>query len=178
MTQKVYFHASIYVLSASIPFGMRNGIILTPECIILYMLLYVVKFFYIQIFSRFVYHRLFKITERTLDVVFSRFISISYTITLRQNPKGVTRSRIRTDSLQNQKTERELVLRRLRVTPLGFCLRVIVNDKHINLKKTTYCVLSVILINLWLIPSFLFYVCPFLTFSSHSPIFLVISFSF
>ena len=46
--------------------------------------------------------------------------------------------------------ERDPVLRQLRVTPLGFCLRVITYCKKIliNLKKTTSSVLSVILINL------------------------------
>ena len=44
----------------------------------------------------------------------------------------------------------ETVLHRLRITPLGFSLWVIVNEKHINLEKTTYSVLSVILINLWI----------------------------
>ena len=46
-----------------------------------------------------VMHKLIEIKNRTLDVVFSRFISISFTITLRQRPKGVTRSRHRTGSL-------------------------------------------------------------------------------
>ena len=44
--------------------------------------------------------------------------------------------------------QREPVLRRLRVTPLGLSFRVIVNETHINLEKTTSSVLSVILINL------------------------------
>ena len=43
--------------------------------------------------------------------------------------------------------QRECILRRLRVTPLGFCLRVIVNEILINLEKTTSSVLSVFLIN-------------------------------
>ena len=34
----------------------------------------------------------------------------------------------------------------MRVTPLGFCLRVIVNEKHLNNKKTTSSVLSVLLL--------------------------------
>ena len=63
-------------------------------------------------------HRLIKITDRALDVVFSRFISISITITLRQKPKGA-------------------MLCPLRVTHLGCCLRVILNKKIINLEKTT-----------------------------------------
>ena len=46
---------------------------------------------------------------------------------------------------QNYKTKREAILRRMRVTHLGFCLRVIMNE---NLEKTTSSVLSVILINL------------------------------
>ena len=45
-------------------------------------------------------------------------------------------------------TEREPILRRLRVTPLGFCLRVIVNDIHINLEETMSSFLFVILIYL------------------------------
>ena len=41
-------------------------------------------------------------------------------------------------------------LGRLRETPLGLCLRVIVNvEFHPNLEKSTSSVLSVILINLW-----------------------------
>ena len=40
--------------------------------------------------------------------------------------------------------QREHVLRRLRETPLSFCLRVIVNEFHSNLEKTTSSVLSVI----------------------------------
>ena len=47
------------------------------------------------------------------------------------------------------KTEREHVLCRLRVTPLGCCLRVIVNVTQRNLAKTTSSVLSVDFINLW-----------------------------
>ena len=34
----------------------------------------------------------------------------------------------------------------MRVTPLGFCLRVIVNEKLLNLEKTTSSVLSVLLL--------------------------------
>ena len=43
-------------------------------------------------------HRLIKITDRTLDVVFSRFGWNFFTITLRQKPRGVSRSRRRTGS--------------------------------------------------------------------------------
>ena len=53
----------------------------------------------------------------------------------RQKPKGFTRSRPR--------TEREPVLRRLLETSLGFCLRVIVNEKPLNLNEATSSVLSV-----------------------------------
>ena len=51
--------------------------------------------------------RLIKITNRTLDFVFSRFISISFIITLRQKPKGVTRSRRRTGYLFVELQDRE-----------------------------------------------------------------------
>ena len=79
-------------------------------------------------------HRLIKITNRTLDVDFSRFMYVSFKITLRQKPKGVTR-----------KLSLCLVIHRgMRVTPLGFCLRVFVNEKPINLEKTTTSVLSVL----------------------------------
>ena len=84
-------------------------------------------------------HRLSKITDRTLDVVFSRFSSISFTITLRQKPKGVTRIIWvkQALSLSCNSTEREPVLRRLRVNPVGFCFKVIVNEILLNLEKTT-----------------------------------------
>ena len=40
-----------------------------------------------------------------------------------------------------------LVIQRcMRVTPLGFCLRVIVNEKPLNLENTTSSVLSVLLL--------------------------------
>ena len=67
----------------------------------------------------------------------------SFTITPRQKPREIVCSRRRTGSLG-------LVIPcRLRETPLGFCLRVIVvNEFHPNLEKTTSSVLSVILINL------------------------------
>ena len=41
-----------------------------------------------------------------------------------------------------------VIQRCMRVTPLGFCLRVFVNEKRLNLEKTTSSVLSVLLINL------------------------------
>ena len=82
-------------------------------------------------------HRLVKIKDSTLYVVFSRFICVLFTSTLRQKLKRVTRN-----------TKRKPVLRRLHVTSLGFCLRVIVNETHTNLEKTTSSVLSVVLINL------------------------------
>ena len=91
-------------------------------------------------------HRLIKITERTLDVVFSIFMCVSFTITLKQKPKGVTLSQRRTGSLSIDLQDRQ----RACSTPLGFCIRVSVNETHKNLKKTTSDVLSVILTNLWL----------------------------
>ena len=38
------------------------------------------------------------------------------------------------------------IQRGMRVTPLGFCLRVIVNKKPLNLEMTTFSVLSVLLL--------------------------------
>ena len=52
-------------------------------------------------------HRLIKITDRSLNVVFSRFICFSFTITLRPKPKGVTRGRRRTDFLSVELQVRE-----------------------------------------------------------------------
>jgi len=45
----------------------------------------------------------------------------------------------------NFKTEIESVQRRMRVAPLGLCLRVFLNEKPLNLEKTTSSVLSVLL---------------------------------
>jgi len=84
--------------------------------------------------------RLIKMINRTMDVVFTRSGWNSFIITLRQKPRGVSRSRRRTSSLC------------LRETPLGFWLRVNVNEFHPNPEKTTSSVLSVILINLWVRP--------------------------
>ena len=42
-----------------------------------------------------------------------------------------------------------VILRSMRVTLLGVCPRVIVNENPLNLEKTTSSVLSVISINLW-----------------------------
>ena len=83
-------------------------------------------------------HRLINNTDITLDVVFSRFMGFSFRITMRLH--GVKRMRSLCPVIQ----------RGLRGTPLGFCLIVIVNEKSVNLEKTTPIVLSVILINLWL----------------------------
>ena len=62
-------------------------------------------------------HRLINKTDRTLDVVFSRFRGFSFTITLRQRLKGVTCMLSLCFVIQ----------RCLRGTPLVFCVRVIVN---------------------------------------------------
>ena len=44
-----------------------------------------------------------------------------------------------------------VIQRGTRVTPLGLCLRVIMNEKpHHNIEKTTSSVLSVLLIKLWI----------------------------
>jgi len=72
-------------------------------------------------------HRLINNTDRTLDVVFSRFRGFSFIVTLRQKPKEVTRM-----------LSLCLVIQRsMRVTPSGFFLRVIVNEKTLNIKKPT-----------------------------------------
>ena len=81
-------------------------------------------------------HRSNNNTDKILDVVFSRFRGFSFTKTLRQRPKGVTHM-----------LSLCLVIQRcLRGTPLGFCHRVIVNEKPVNLEKTTSSVLSVFLL--------------------------------
>ena len=72
--------------------------------------------------------------DRTHDVVFSRFRGFSFTITLRKKPKGVTHM---PRCITRQRES-------MCVTPLGFCLRVIVNKK--NLEKTTSSVLSILLL--------------------------------
>ena len=87
-------------------------------------------------------HRLIKITDRALDVVFSRFRGLSFTLTLRQKPKGVPRK-------QRRITIQRESMHWLCGTPLCLHLKVIVNEKSINLEKTTSSVLSVIFINLW-----------------------------
>ena len=74
-------------------------------------------------------------TDRTLDVVFSRFRGFSFTITLRQKPKGVT----------HMLSLCLVIQRGICITPLGFCLGVIVNEKLLNLEMTTSSVLSVLL---------------------------------
>jgi len=66
---------------------------------------------------------------------FLDFGVFSFTITLRQKPKGVTR----------MLSVCIVILLGVRVTPLAFCLKVIVNEKSLNLEKTTSSVLSVLL---------------------------------
>ena len=70
--------------------------------------------------------------NRSLDVVFSRFRDFPLTI----NPK--------VEAQMSYGIEHTLSLWSMRVTPVGFCLRVIVNEKPINLEKATSSVLSVI----------------------------------
>ena len=67
----------------------------------------------------------------------SSYQDFLFTIPLRQKPKGVTRSRHRIARL------REPFLRRISLNLLGFCLGVIVNEKPLDLEKTTTSVLSV-----------------------------------
>ena len=75
-----------------------------------------------------------KNTNKKLDVVFSRIRSFSFQKNLRQKPKGVT-----------HKLSLCLVIQRsMRVTPLGFCLRTILNKIPLNLERTTSRVLSLL----------------------------------
>ena len=78
----------------------------------------------------------------TLDVVFSRCVWNNKNNSEAETCKGVSRSRRRISR------RRESVLCRLRETPLGFCLRVILDAFHPNLEKTTSSVLSVFWIDL------------------------------
>jgi len=72
---------------------------------------------------------------------FFKIYGFLFTITLRQKPKGVLRR-------QRRITRQRESMRCLLGTPLGICLKLIVNKKTLNLEKTTSSVLSVILINL------------------------------
>ena len=80
-------------------------------------------------------HRLIKLTDRTQDVVFSMYVCFVH-----NNPEAVAQ-RSYAQSAQN-KTYREPVIRRLRVTPLGFCLRVIMNETDINLDTPSFILLN------------------------------------
>ena len=68
---------------------------------------------------------------------------------LDRSPKGLCVVSVE-QALSCNSTQREPVLRRLHITPLGFCLRVIVNERNTNLENTTFSVLSVILTDLWI----------------------------
>lgn len=98
-----------------------------------------IDFFFIHWFSIFSnFMRIGQWTSYSLNGVISRSLSrsrdFSFTITLRQKLKEVTRML----SL--------LVIQRcIRVTPLGFYIRVIVNEKHLNLENTMYIGVSVLL---------------------------------
>ena len=61
---------------------------------------------------------------------------------LQLNPKEES-LRSFAQAMINYKTERER--ERMRVTPLGLCLRVIVNEKSLNLEKTTLSFLSLLI---------------------------------
>ena len=62
---------------------------------------------------------------------FFRFRGFSFTITLRPKPKGVTRMQ----RLIKRQSDR------MGVTPLGISFSVFVNEKPLNLEKTTSSVL-------------------------------------
>ena len=72
-------------------------------------------------------------TVNTLDVVFARFRGFSFTITLRQTPKLVMSMLFLCLVIQYS----------MCVTSSGLCPRVIVNEKPLDLEKTTTSVLSV-----------------------------------
>ena len=78
-------------------------------------------------------------TDRTLGVVFSRFRCFFV-----HNNSEAEAKRSYAHAALNFKTKIHPVQRRMSVTPFGFCLRVIVNKKHLNLEKTTPSVLSVL----------------------------------
>ena len=66
----------------------------------------------------------------------------SFIIFVHNNPE-VEAYRSSKKAALNNKTERES-RRCLHGTPLGFCLRVIVNENPLNLEKTTFSVQSII----------------------------------
>ena len=80
-------------------------------------------------------------TDRTLHVVYPRCREFFVHNTLRQEPTGVTG----TLSLS-------LVIKPSMLTPLGVCPSVIVNEKPLNLEKTTSSFLSALL----------FYLCSYI----------------
>ena len=90
-------------------------------------------------------HRLAKITDRTLDVVFSRFWDFSYTITRPEGPESEVK-RSSAHSALKYKIEREHTLP-VR-NSFGFSVSGLLWKKK-NLEKTTSNVLSAVLINLW-----------------------------
>ena len=81
-------------------------------------------------------------TDKTLDVVFSRFKWNSFTRTLRQEPSGVSRIRHRITRLRDACSTSNA--QKYTGLPQGYCVRV--SSKSRN---STSCVLSVILMYLW-----------------------------
>ena len=83
-------------------------------------------------------HRLIKITKDTRCRIFKNYVCFVH-----NNPETEAQKELRVVSVERvfslsfNSVEREPVLRGVRVTPLGFCLRVIVNETYINLEKTT-----------------------------------------
>ena len=80
---------------------------------------------------------------RVLGLIFKKF---KFNFFLRENLSVYLAKRSNAHAALNCKTEREPVLRCMRVTSLGLCLRVIVNEKPLNFEKTTYNALSVLLL--------------------------------
>ena len=80
---------------------------------------------YVVQILRIIFPQIYNNTDRTLDVVFSRFRGFSFTITMRQTHTSML--------------SYCLVIQH--VTLLGFCLRVTVKETSLNLEKTTSGVL-------------------------------------
>ena len=97
-------------------------------------------------------HKLIKITDRTLDVVFSRFKSFSFTLTQTQKPKEVKRNWRRTFkfSLVKALITQIFILKKTDFFRNFFCLRVIEQCTQTDKVPSIYVVLKQLVIkNIW-----------------------------
>ena len=85
-------------------------------------------------------HQINNNTDSTLDVVFLRFRGFLFY----NNPETEAQTSF-AHSVQNMPSLCLVIQHCLRVTPLGFCLWVIVNEKLLNLKRRQLSVLLLIL---------------------------------